>query len=42
MNFIPLNSSTLKKPVPDFLLSDTCFANYIYVRTQKTKCNFQN
>ncbi|EGG54243.1 hypothetical protein HMPREF9442_01685 [Paraprevotella xylaniphila YIT 11841] len=42
MNFILLKSSALKKPVPDFLFSDTYFVNYIHVRTQKIKCNFQN
>jgi hypothetical protein len=25
-----------------FLFSAAFFANYIHVRTQKTKCNFQN
>ena len=23
------------------MFSDTCFANYIHVRTKKTKCNFK-
>lgn len=33
---------TLKSLVADLRFSAAFFANYIHVRTQKTKCNFQN